>query len=165
MPSRNRRHDVPLLFKYTKAASARAILSTTQLRWSSPLLFNDPFDIRRDFELPFGNAEFLDAIVDRFARYLRGEGEPGTHYSRVVLEGLKLASQNTGVSALLADLRNTLVLTLVPMEVARAQFRANWIERVPGNADSMLHCQRYVAGDVGSLCRRFVRCGARFREQ
>jgi hypothetical protein len=132
MPSRNRRHDVPLLFKYTTAATARTILSTIQLRWSSPLLFNDPFDIRRDFELPFGNAEFLDAIIDRFASYLRGEGEPGTPYSRVLLEGLKLASRKTTVSALLADLKNTLVMTIAPMELARGQFRDNWSERVPG---------------------------------
>lgn len=132
MRSRNRRHDVPLLFKYATAGTARTILSSSQLRWSSPVLFNDPFDIRRDFELPFGNAAFFDAIIDRFASYLRGEGEPGTPQSRLLLNGLKLASQRTAVGPLLEDLRSTLSITLLPMELARGQFRSSWTERLPG---------------------------------
>lgn len=50
MRSPNRRHDLPLLHKYATASTAKAILQSSTLRWSSPLLFNDPFDVPRDMD-------------------------------------------------------------------------------------------------------------------
>ena len=47
-PSRrspNRRHDRQYFYKYVSAKTAQAILTTRTLRWSSPILFNDPFDV------------------------------------------------------------------------------------------------------------------------
>jgi hypothetical protein len=35
-------------FKYVTANTARTILENGTLRWSSPAMFNDPFDIRRE---------------------------------------------------------------------------------------------------------------------
>jgi hypothetical protein len=35
-------------FKYVSCETAKAILSNNTLRWSSPILFNDPFDIQFD---------------------------------------------------------------------------------------------------------------------
>jgi hypothetical protein len=108
------------------------ILGTGALRWSSPTEFNDPFDIRRDFELPFTNDEFSDAIIARFEGYLRGEGVPGTPTSKLLLALLRHASKATPVSELLKELRATLAVTFKPLETARQQFRDIWTERVPG---------------------------------
>jgi len=43
--SSNRLHDRRSFFKYTSAATAKLVLNNRTLRWSSPSLFNDPFDI------------------------------------------------------------------------------------------------------------------------
>ena len=94
--------------------------------------FNDPFDTRRDFELPFTNAEFCDAVVARFESYLAGDGEPGTPHSRLLLEGLRFAAKTTPVPKLLNVLRSTLSMTFQPLETARHQFRELWNERIPG---------------------------------
>src|SRR5450759_3528037 len=130
--SRNRRHDVPLLFKYATAPTTMTILRSGSLRWSSPLEFNDPFDTRRDFELPFTNAEFCEVVVARFESYLACEGTPGTPQSRLLLEGLKLATKTTPVAKLLNVLRSTLSMTFQPLDTARHQFREIWNERIPG---------------------------------
>ena len=130
--SQNRRHDLPLLFKYVTAPTAMTILRSGSLRWSSPLEFNDPFDTRRDFELPFANADFCEAVVARFDSYLRGNGTPGTPKSRFLLEGLRLAARTTPVPQLLSVLRTTLSMTFLPLEIARHQFRQVWNERIPG---------------------------------
>lgn len=131
--SRGRRHDVPLLYKYATPDAARAILVGRTLRWSSPQLFNDPFDVRRDLELPFTNQDLLEAMLDRYRAYLRGKGEPGNEIARTLLAGFRLARKRAPVETLMADLRETMSLFMTaPLELARKQFRDIWTERVPG---------------------------------
>ena len=48
MRSPNRRHDRTNFFKYLSAGGAVSILKNRSLRWSSPLTFNDPFDVPRE---------------------------------------------------------------------------------------------------------------------
>jgi hypothetical protein len=38
-------------FKYVSRETAKAVLSNNTLRWSSPILFNDPFDIQFDLRV------------------------------------------------------------------------------------------------------------------
>jgi hypothetical protein len=75
MRSKNRCHDVEFLYKYFTAATAIAILTTQTFRWSSPLIFNDPFDVPRVWE-GFTYDEIADAMVARLAAYVRGDAEP-----------------------------------------------------------------------------------------
>lgn len=66
MRSPNRLHDRQSFFKYMSADVARLVLANRTLRWSSPILFNDPFDVPR--ELSFGITP--DALVQALARKL-----------------------------------------------------------------------------------------------
>jgi hypothetical protein len=52
MRTPNRTHDRTSFFKYMSAEVAHLVLTNATLRWSSPTLFNDPFDVPR--ELSFG---------------------------------------------------------------------------------------------------------------
>jgi hypothetical protein len=65
--SPNRRHDRQFFYKYVKADIAKTILVTRKLRWSSPLLFNDPFDITQELRLNFDQAELNAALADELA--------------------------------------------------------------------------------------------------
>lgn len=135
------------------------VLRSSSLRWSSPTQFNDPFDVRRDFELPFSNTEFCDAVIRRFEAYLRGDGEPGTPNSRVLLEALRVAASTTPVSKLLDVLRVGLTMTFAPLETARQQFQAIWTDRVPGmrilcfstDAASPTMWAHYAGGYTGAV--------------
>ena len=70
--SQHRRHDLPHLYKYSTAATAKEILRNGSLRWSSPLLFNDPFDVPRELELPFTADDLREASLARSEHYIDG---------------------------------------------------------------------------------------------
>jgi hypothetical protein len=61
--SPNRRHDRQVFYKYMTARTARIVLSTRKLRWSSPLMFNDPFDVTQELRLNFDEAK-LNAVLN-----------------------------------------------------------------------------------------------------
>lgn len=46
-------HNRTHFYKYAGSHTAKLILSNRRLRWSSPSLFNDPFDVRFDLHVDF----------------------------------------------------------------------------------------------------------------
>lgn len=48
MRSANRQHERQSFFKYMPLDTAKIVLENTTLRWSSPVIFNDPFDVPRE---------------------------------------------------------------------------------------------------------------------
>lgn len=67
--SPNRRHDRRFFYKYMPAETARIVLKKRTLRWSSPALFNDPFDIHPD-TLHFDSVELQQALMDEISSLL-----------------------------------------------------------------------------------------------
>lgn len=51
-------------FKYMTIKVAKIVLVNHKLRWSSPLLFNDPFDVQRDFDFGFDIEELKEPLVN-----------------------------------------------------------------------------------------------------
>ena len=132
MRSINRRHDVPFFYKYTTADTAIAVLKTQTLRWSSPLTFNDPFDVPREWT-GFTPAELFEAFAARFALYLRGEARPGTDAAGKWLAVMKPRLKENSEAVLLSELRVFLQLFARDRtEKASEEFRAAWREKVPG---------------------------------
>ena len=60
-------------FKYVTADTARMILENGTLRWSSPAMFNDPFDTQFDLHLEFDEAKIIDLVVDEFWKIFSGQ--------------------------------------------------------------------------------------------
>lgn len=48
MRSPNRMHERSTFYKYMSLNTAKIVLDSCSLRWSSPVLFNDPFDVPRE---------------------------------------------------------------------------------------------------------------------
>jgi hypothetical protein len=65
--SPNRCHDKGSLYKYASAAVVKTILVTRRLRWSSPLLFNDLFDVTQELRLNFDEAELSAVLAEGLA--------------------------------------------------------------------------------------------------
>jgi hypothetical protein len=61
-PTSNRLHDRTHFFKYVTAATAKIILANRTLRWSSPIHFNDIFDVHREVA-PNIPAESISQVV------------------------------------------------------------------------------------------------------
>jgi hypothetical protein len=51
-------------FKYVTTKTAKTILENGTLRWSSPSIFNDPFDVQFDLHLEFDQTKIVDLIAD-----------------------------------------------------------------------------------------------------
>ena len=63
-------HDKSSFFKYYTAETVKLTLHETRRKWSTPLLFNDPFDNQFDLDLPEPNEDFARQAVERFNQRL-----------------------------------------------------------------------------------------------
>lgn len=59
-------HDRDAFYKYYTAASAKLTLENGSRKWSSPLLFNDPFDNQFDLDFPEPTDEMIAQNTDKF---------------------------------------------------------------------------------------------------
>ena len=73
--SPNRLHDRSSFFKYSSASTARLVLENKTLRWSSPSLFNDPFDVPRELSFGITPVEINDALARRFISLIENPPE------------------------------------------------------------------------------------------
>ena len=112
MRSPNREHERSSLFKYVSVSTADKILSNCSLRWSSPVLFNDPFDVPREIFCGLKPARIVEALLRRISSLL---DEPPDNLSDLAPQLRSLiACVKNGVppdirGKLIADLQQTVV--------------------------------------------------------
>ncbi|MCC6244971.1 MAG: DUF2971 domain-containing protein [Gemmatimonadaceae bacterium] len=75
---------MPLLNKYLTADTAIKVLTSKSLRWSSPLIFNDAFDVQRDW-VHLDEEEFVEATIAILFEYLDNGREPTNAAARHLL--------------------------------------------------------------------------------
>lgn len=86
-------HDRQFFYKYVTAGVAKTILTTRKLRWSSPIRFNDPFDVNEELPLNFNEAELNKELSEQLATLIdegdfsKAVGHPGL---AVLLNAAKL---------------------------------------------------------------------------
>jgi hypothetical protein len=93
--SPNRLHDRQFFYKYVTAEVAKIILTTRKLRWSSPLLFNDPFDVTQDLRLNFDASELTKSLAEEFASLIEqgNASSVGVPYLATLLDVLRHADR------------------------------------------------------------------------
>jgi hypothetical protein len=64
------------LFKYTKADTGNLILSNQTLQWSSPVAFNDPFDLKNYFHIDFSWSDLRREAVQKLSEIVLSPEEP-----------------------------------------------------------------------------------------
>ena len=69
-------HDRDVFFKYATAETAKLILRDLTLRWSSPAVFNDPFDTQLDLQFGFEPDEFIEPMQRAFGALVFADEEP-----------------------------------------------------------------------------------------
>lgn len=63
-------------FKYSSVSTAIKILETSSVRYSSPLIFNDPFDIQSGLHLPFDTGSFPERVLQRIRDLVTSSTRP-----------------------------------------------------------------------------------------
>ena len=69
-------HGRTHFFKYATASTTVAILTTSTVRYSSPLLFNDPFDLQTGMPLKFDMNFLPERLFERIEALVLGAGVP-----------------------------------------------------------------------------------------
>ena len=133
MRSPNRRHDRSSFFKYMSAGTARAVLTNCSLRWSSPILFNDPFDVPRELSFGITPDEFVKASGRRMRDLIERPPEDTTHLLPkigLIVEAVKKGIPTELKQKLLAGIEDV-TSTHRPAGAAMDELRERWRTELP----------------------------------
>ena len=95
--SPNRKHDRRSFFKYMTARTAQIVLQNRTLRWSSPIEFNDPFDIPRQVLFGIDAADIRKAARECLIEILNNPPNETTDLNikvQLILEAIKKADSD-----------------------------------------------------------------------
>ena len=131
MQSPSRRHDRQSFVKYVSADTARLILESCSMRWSSPILFNDPFDVPRELSFGVTPEQLSLAMVERLRSLIEHPPVDTTNLIpqvRLIVEAVK-----RGITA---ELKHELLAGLrlrdgdIPSSASMDEFRQKWRNEV-----------------------------------
>jgi hypothetical protein len=93
----NQTHNRTSFYKYVSAEVAKIILVTKTLRWSSPLLFDDPFDVTRVLAVDIKHSEIQEYIIDSVIDLVQNNAELPSELNpqlRFMIETLRKSGRN-----------------------------------------------------------------------
>lgn len=108
MQSSNHPYERQSFFKYVSASTAEIVLRNRTLRWSSPVLFNDPFDVPRELSFGVTPEQIVSALADNFSSLIENPPEDVSVFEpkvRLVLEAVKRGISPDLKKELLAGIR------------------------------------------------------------
>jgi hypothetical protein len=86
----DRLHDRTEFYKYASYETALRVIQSRSFRWSSPTLFNDPFDHQTGFVLDFDQDHFAELLTASTERLIFGDSvlkaEPCSLNARMILQ-------------------------------------------------------------------------------
>ena len=111
-------HDKERFFKYVSPSTALKILERSAVRYSSPLIFNDPFDIQSGLHFPFDINTLPEKVSQRVKEIVNSASRPRVDEDDDFGKALILAWKNRGkhelpeflLRAFLVSLRDRIVL-------------------------------------------------------
>jgi hypothetical protein len=89
-------HDKERFFKYVSPSTALKILERSAVRYSSPLIFNDPFDIQSGLHFPFDINTLPERVLQRVTEIVNSESRPRVDEDDDFGKALILAWKNRG---------------------------------------------------------------------
>ncbi|MEO9169307.1 MAG: DUF2971 domain-containing protein [Aestuariivirga sp.] len=127
---------MPTLYKYLSVKSAFAVLNNRKLRWSSPKVLNDPFDVKLGMALNFDQERVVDLTCEMICNRFT-ENRPTKNLVGHLLEFMK----SRGVSLTASEVREEFESAAQEsLGVLRLNFVAFNSELVDGLANSKLLC-------------------------
>ena len=82
-------HDREYFYKYIPAEAAFKILQTRTLKYSSPALFNDPFDTQTRMDFDFEVSELIEAFSEEQYKMIHSPEEPVGDESNELFRDIK----------------------------------------------------------------------------
>lgn len=133
--SPNRRHERRFFYKYMSCRVAKTILVNRTLRWSSPLLFNDPFDVTQELRLDFTESELNQAVREEMVALIEDGGTdytPSRPRQKLLKIMIDILRERPDVRRLVVDeLRRHAGATTLGQIEAMAELKERWRNLVP----------------------------------
>lgn len=126
-------HDQDRFFKYTGVEGAICALTMGTLRWSSPLLFNDPFDVPRELSFGVTPHEIGAATRQRMIGMMKQPPNDLSELSpvlRTFLEQIKREVPDSKREAIVESIANDLPALNVTSDIMDG-FREQWRTSLP----------------------------------
>jgi len=156
--------EVRKFYKYASPETALAILRSRCFRFSSPLRFNDPFDIQSGLHFDFDIASLPSKILNRFEEIVYAEAEPGVDPEDVWGQVVLLARSKVRIHGfpmqMLKDFATPLLSGYVD-EIRRVQqsYREHWAMLLPDirvfcvseDRDNLLMWAHYARDHTGVM--------------
>lgn len=109
------------------------VLNNRTLRWSSPCLFNDPFDVPRELSLGITPAEIVDALQNRFTSLIEAPPENTSNLApmlRSIIDTIKAGIEPELQSKMVAGVKETSKM-LLPTGASMEALRDHWRNLIP----------------------------------
>jgi hypothetical protein len=109
------------------------LLSNKTLRWSSPSLFNDPFDVPRELSFGITSAEIVEALVRRFTSLIEHPPEDTSDLGpklKLIVDTVKRGISPELRSEMIAELKETSE-THQPTGTSMEELRDHWRSWIP----------------------------------
>lgn len=139
-----RSHDRQNFFKYTSPDAAIAILENSSFKWSSPKIFNDPFDHQAGFELAMNKDDFMREFVSSSLK--------------VIMDSESSLACIGTLKSVYASCRDGIANDGLSLEKL-TQFVTHLAEEVYGNLQKDVH-DRWNQKIIEMLCETHVFCVA-----
>jgi hypothetical protein len=131
--SPNRRHERKFFYKYVTVKVAKIVLATRKVRWSSPLLFNDPFDFTQELRLNFNEAQLNAALTERVASLMES-GDPSNSVKHPIQAALLRVARGASPDvrrAMAEELRQSVGVPTAGQVQSLAAVKDMWRDMVP----------------------------------
>lgn len=114
-------------------SSAKLVLKNRALRWSSPRLFNDPFDVPRELLFGISSSEIFSAVARKFTSLIEHPPKDTSDLKpeiRFLIESLKNNSSQELRSEIIAGLKEV-TETTQPKQASLEAIRDQWRDEIP----------------------------------
>lgn len=129
----NRPHDRTSFYKYVSANVGKIVLATKTLRWSSPLLFDDPFDVTRILAADIKPSEIQECIINRIIDLVKSDAELPSEINtqlRFIIETLRQSGRNDVKEEIINSLHDS-KNELITESPSLSELREMWKEMAP----------------------------------
>ena len=126
-------HEAKSFYKYVSAEVGRIILMTKALRWSSPVLFDDPYDVTRELARGISPSEIQKCTIDEIERMVKANEKISSDFNdstKLLWAMFKMAHEKNMLDETLAELRNS-ANELTPNGSSLIELRDMWQKLMP----------------------------------
>jgi hypothetical protein len=124
-------HDEKCFYKYTEMHTAKMILQTGNFRYSSPVTFNDPFDIQTELLFDFDLSHLPERVTEEVDAIVTGRKQISLSGDSNWVKAIELLKQKHGEGKYRREHLNFVVKPLIEfltsiIEDTRSQYNGHW---------------------------------------